>query len=180
MFLVLAVLVSACGGFELSPQPQSGDGWEFLAWAPVRVSGSARLADTIGPGEAVVFTTQAELDDLAGTLQPESASAEELERVSEVRTPSLSVDFDDEVVLAVGSDATGNCGGPVFLDISFTESQVVMEPFRVPPEITCTLAARRSVSLFALDRDVLPDSPFGVTISPVSYTHLTLPTNREV
>lgn len=158
--------VSACSGFELSPQPQAGEGWEFLAWAPVDTLGPGGLAATIGPTEAVFLTTQAELDELARTLQPESASAEDLERVSEARTPHLSVDFDNEVVLAVGSDATGNCGGPVYLDIAFTDTQVVMDPFRVPEGTACTSDARRSVSLFALDREMLPDGTFGVVVAP--------------
>jgi len=158
MLLLVAIFLSACGGFELTPQPQAGEGWEFLAWAPSR-------GDIIDASDVRVLTTQTELDELVATLRPDFATADELERVGEGRTPRLAVDFDNEVVLALGSDAVGNCGGPVYLDISFTETQVVMDPFRVPPDTTCTTAARRSVSLFALDRTMLPSSPFGVVVS---------------
>ena len=152
--LLLAVFLSACSGLELSPQPQAGEGWEFLAWAP-------------SPGTAnapVVLTSQVELDEVTRTFRLDVAMPAELERVSQVRTPNLSVDFETEVVLALASNSTGNCGGPVYLDISFTDSQVLVEPFRVPPGTSCTLEASRSISLFALDRSMLPASPFGVVI----------------
>lgn len=155
--LLAAICLSACGGgLELSTQPQTGQGWEFLTWAPTE-------GDEATPTHSVL-TTQAELDEIADTLRPDWASPDQLERVNQSRTPSLSVDFETEVVLALRSNATGNCGGPVYLDFEFTETQLLVEPFQVPPDTDCTTAGQPSVSLFALDSDMLPSSPFGIVV----------------
>lgn len=152
--LLLAIVLSACGQPPLPSQQQAGEGWEFLAWSP---------SEYIGPSTAAVLTSQGELDEIASTFMLNFASDGELEKVDQSRTPDLSVDFETDVVLAIGSDAVGDCGGPTYGDISFTADQVLIEQL-FADRLTCTTEARRSVSLFTVDRSLFPDSPFGFVL----------------
>ena len=56
-----------------------------------------------------------------------------------------------------------------------------LDPSDLPTEMLDFLVERHLATLTIVKADNTPHvTPVGVTYEPVSYTHLTLPTNREV
>ena len=139
-------------------QPQAGEGWEFLAWAPI-AEGDAFLG---------FLESQAELDSVVEALPPTLASPGELAIVAQTRTPALSVDFETEIVIVLSASvgSANDCLRPLYRDILFTDRQILVDSFDDPLDSSCDTSPRPSISLFALDRDLLPDDdPENVSVS---------------
>lgn len=139
-------------------QPQAGEGWEFLAWAPI-AEGDAFLG---------FLESQAELDSVVEALPPTLASPSELAIVAQTRTPALSVDFETEIVIVLSASvgSANDCLRPLYREILFTDRQILVDSFDDPLDSSCDTSPRPSISLFALDRDLLPDDdPENISVS---------------
>jgi hypothetical protein len=144
----VVLAVTGCGGHT---QASEGEGWQFLTFGPTE------YIPPSGSNGAQIFAEPLEIPGLP---------------YAEL------IDFNSHVALFIATSAAsgeyGDCGHPRYEDILFED-----ESIQIVPDDSfkggCVDVGRQVGTIFALERDALPDTPFSVVVGsfePVEITEV--------